>query len=179
MALPINIDDLINCRTVESERIEFKEGWNPEEVIRSLCAFANDINNWGGGYIVVGIRDDNGRPVLPPVGLNPAGIDRIQKDLLNLCNRLKPSYFPRTYFLAVLPVHADFLAELSPEMINVPANVPVNVPVNGRRQGFLEQLAAGDEKYKSLTREFEPSIESGKTSDNEVHWWRKRWVLDK
>lgn len=41
MALPINIDDLINCRTVESERIEFKEGWNPEEVIRSMCAFAN------------------------------------------------------------------------------------------------------------------------------------------
>lgn len=94
MALPINIDDLINCRTVESERIEFKEGWNPEEVIRSLCAFANDINNWGGGYVVVGIRDDNGRPVLPPVGLNPAGIDKIQKDLLNLCNRLKPAYFP-------------------------------------------------------------------------------------
>lgn len=52
MALPINIDDLINCRTVESERIEFKEGWNPEEVIRPLCAFANGINNWGGGYIV-------------------------------------------------------------------------------------------------------------------------------
>lgn len=94
MALPINIDDLINCRTVESERIEFKEGWNPEEVIRSLCAFANDINNWGGGYVVVGIRDDNGRPVLPPVGLNPAGIDKIQKDLLSLCNRLKPAYFP-------------------------------------------------------------------------------------
>lgn len=43
MALPINIDDLINCRTVESERIEFKEGWNLEEVIRPLCAFANDI----------------------------------------------------------------------------------------------------------------------------------------
>lgn len=51
----------------------------------------------------------------------------------------------RTYFLTVLPVHADFLAEL-PEMINVPVNVPINVPVNAvneRQQWFLEQLSAG------------------------------------
>ncbi|NCN65108.1 MAG: hypothetical protein GW904_06285 [Candidatus Altiarchaeum hamiconexum] len=47
MALPININDLITGQTVEWERIEFKEGWNPEEVILTICAFANDINNWG------------------------------------------------------------------------------------------------------------------------------------
>ncbi len=28
MALPINIDQLINGQAVEWERIEFKEGWN-------------------------------------------------------------------------------------------------------------------------------------------------------
>ena len=94
MPLPININDLITCRTVECERIEFKEGWNPEEVIHTLCAFANDLNNWGGGYIIIGVREENGRPVLPPVGINPDAIDRIQKELLNLCNRLKPAFFP-------------------------------------------------------------------------------------
>lgn len=35
MALPININDLINSHTVESVRIEFKRGWNPEEIIHS------------------------------------------------------------------------------------------------------------------------------------------------
>lgn len=30
MALPVNIDDLINHRKVEWARIEYKEGWNPE-----------------------------------------------------------------------------------------------------------------------------------------------------
>jgi hypothetical protein len=30
MALPINIHELIHGSTVEWERIEFKEGWNPE-----------------------------------------------------------------------------------------------------------------------------------------------------
>lgn len=46
MALPINIEELINGKTVEWDRIEFKKGWNPEEIVHSICAFANDINNW-------------------------------------------------------------------------------------------------------------------------------------
>ncbi len=40
--LPINIDDLLHRRTVGSERIEYKEGWNPESTLYTLCAFAND-----------------------------------------------------------------------------------------------------------------------------------------
>ena len=51
MALPVNIDDLVNHRKVEWARIEYKEGWNPEKVLHTLCAFANDIDNWGGGYV--------------------------------------------------------------------------------------------------------------------------------
>ena len=50
MALPINMDDLINQRVVESTRIEFKGDWNPNPIIHSICAFANDNDNVGGGY---------------------------------------------------------------------------------------------------------------------------------
>jgi ATP-dependent DNA helicase RecG len=32
--LPINIDDLLHRRTVESERIEYKEGWNLAYLMR-------------------------------------------------------------------------------------------------------------------------------------------------
>ena len=46
--LPININDLINTRTVEWERLEFKEGWNLEDVLHTMCAFANDFHNLGG-----------------------------------------------------------------------------------------------------------------------------------
>jgi len=49
MALPINIHELLHGRVVETERLEFKEGWNPEATLHTMCAFANDINNWGGG----------------------------------------------------------------------------------------------------------------------------------
>ncbi len=42
MSLPLNIDDLIHQRKVESARIEYKKDWNPEKVLHSVCAFAND-----------------------------------------------------------------------------------------------------------------------------------------
>ena len=45
MELEINIEDLLNKRRVESDRIEFKAGWNPDEVYHSVCAFANDFDN--------------------------------------------------------------------------------------------------------------------------------------
>ncbi|MEI6076361.1 MAG: ATP-binding protein, partial [Verrucomicrobiota bacterium] len=54
MALPININSLLHGQAVEWERIEFKEGWNPEDIVHSVCAFANDFHNWGGGYLVLG-----------------------------------------------------------------------------------------------------------------------------
>ena len=62
--LPINLEDLLRQRTVEGERIEYKTGWNPDATIRTLCAFANDFHNLGGGYIVIGVAENNGRPVL-------------------------------------------------------------------------------------------------------------------
>ena len=94
MALPLNVNELISGRMVEWERIEFKEGWDPEDIIHTICAYANDINNWGGGYIILGIREEGGKPILPPKGLTPETIDRIHKELLNLCNKLKPHFFP-------------------------------------------------------------------------------------
>lgn len=38
MAIPINIDELINQRVVESTRIEFKSDWNPNPIIHSMAS---------------------------------------------------------------------------------------------------------------------------------------------
>ncbi len=32
--------------------MEFWASWNPDATIRTLCAFANDFENLGGGYAV-------------------------------------------------------------------------------------------------------------------------------
>jgi ATP-dependent DNA helicase RecG len=94
MPLPININELIYGSTVEWERIEFKEGWNPEIILHTICAFANDINNWGGGYLIIGIAESNGRAVLPPKGLDINELDKIQQELHQLCHKITPTYFP-------------------------------------------------------------------------------------
>lgn len=94
MALPINIDDLVNRRKVEGARIEYKAGWNPEKVVHTICAFANDIDNWGGGYIILGVEEENGRPVFPVKGIASSEIDQIQKELLNVCHLIEPLYLP-------------------------------------------------------------------------------------
>lgn len=81
--LPINLTDLLRQRTVEGERIEYKAGWNPDAIIRTLCAFANDFENLGGGYVVIGQDcDANGQPVFPPAGLADKQLDKIQQELL-------------------------------------------------------------------------------------------------
>jgi len=94
MALPINIEELINGNTVEWERIEFRKGWNPERTIKTITAFANDFNNWGGGYVIIGIKEENGKPKLPPEGLRVEEMEKIQRDLNEICRKIIPNYFP-------------------------------------------------------------------------------------
>ena len=36
MALPINVEDLLRQRKVESNRIEFKKGWNPDRNLSGI-----------------------------------------------------------------------------------------------------------------------------------------------
>lgn len=94
MAIPVNIEDLINKRVVESTRIEFKSDFNPNAIIHSICAFANDIDNLGGGYIVIGVEEENGSPVFPVKGIEQSRIDNILKDLVGYCHCIEPLYNP-------------------------------------------------------------------------------------
>ena len=96
--LPINLDDLLYCRSVESERVEFKASWSPQttgpQVLRTICAFANDYHNLNGGYIVIGVEEGDGRAVLPPSGLPDEDVERAQRWIRGQCNRLDPPYAP-------------------------------------------------------------------------------------
>ena len=96
--LPIALDDLIHARAVEDHRREFKAAWNDVtrvQVIRTVCAFANDLLNLNGGYVILGIETDElDQPVLPPRGLQSASVDRIQREVRGQCNRIDPSYQP-------------------------------------------------------------------------------------
>lgn len=83
MAIPINIEDLLNKQKIESNRIEFKRGWNPDKIYHTICAFATDLDNTGGGYILVGVeQDENGIAKRPVKGLPIETIDGILQDMV-------------------------------------------------------------------------------------------------
>ncbi|MCL2121753.1 MAG: ATP-binding protein, partial [Clostridiales bacterium] len=67
--IPLKLETLLADRVVESDRVEYKHGWNPDDTIPTICAYANDFNNTNGGYIVIGIGEKYGRPDLPPAGI--------------------------------------------------------------------------------------------------------------
>lgn len=95
MALPTNIKNILNHKIVEQARIEFKSGWDPEPIIHTICAFANDIDNFSGGYIFIGVEEENGRPKFPIKGLNEETLDKVQKELIEYCNKcIEPRYIP-------------------------------------------------------------------------------------
>ena len=94
MGLPTSIETLLTGNVVEGARIEFKTSWMPEASLKTICAFANDIDNWGGGYIVLGVKEKNGRPILPVEGIPISQVDEMMKDLLNKCNLIQPRYLP-------------------------------------------------------------------------------------
>lgn len=92
MALPINIEDLLNKRKVESNRIEFKSGWNPDKIYRTICAFATYLDNTGGGYILVGVeQDENGIAKRPVKGLPIEEIDDILKAMVGYDAKISSS----------------------------------------------------------------------------------------
>lgn len=93
MAVPTNIKTLLSGSVVEWARIEFKETWDAEASLKTICAFANDIDNWGGGYIVIGVKEKEGRPDSLQ-GVPPEKIDHYLKDMLNKCKRIQPEYLP-------------------------------------------------------------------------------------
>ena len=98
MALAITIDDLLNKQKIESNRIEFKKGWNPASIYHSVCAFANDFDDLGGCYIVVGVDTDEttGVAIRPVEGVPTEKIDSILQEMVGYNNKISPYYMPRT-----------------------------------------------------------------------------------
>ena len=96
--LPINVNDLVNGRT-ESARIEFKAGWDPKttgpQVLRTICAFANDFQNLNGGYILIGVAEGRGADGAHVIGLPKGEIEEAQKWIGGRCRGdMRPSYAP-------------------------------------------------------------------------------------
>ncbi len=93
MPMPVNIKSLLEGDIIEHARVEFKETWDAAASLKTICAFANDLDNWGGGYIVIGVHEEPDGTHLP-VGVPAEKVDAYLKGMLNKCKLIRPDYMP-------------------------------------------------------------------------------------
>lgn len=153
MPLPINIENLLSGRTVESERIEYKEGWNPAAIYRSICAIANDFSNIGGGYIIIGIKAKDGIPERPIKGIPDNQLDSIQQQMIGFNNLIRPVYHPK---LEIEVVDGKRIIVL---WIPGGSNRPYEVP---------EDITANKKEFFYYIRKYASSIKAGKQEREEL-----------
>jgi ATP-dependent DNA helicase RecG len=96
---PFNLESMLHGRTIEWARLEFKKTWDDwikPSVIKTVAAFANDLDNLNGGYVILGVEEDGatGRPILPPHGLDDLNLDTVQKQIQGACQAIDPGYLP-------------------------------------------------------------------------------------
>ena len=151
-SLIINVNDLLYLQGVETQRVEFKKAWHKKQqggtywqVVRTICAFANDFYNDNGGYIIIGVEEKgNGENdagdrqiILPPVGVPATDLDGIQKEIMGACRaNIKPDYFPI----------------LSPEVVEMPEGTTKHVLViwamaSDNRPHTCKESAKGENRY--------------------------------
>ncbi|WP_413174309.1 ATP-binding protein [Anabaena azotica] len=97
----LNID-LKELSVRESERVEWKENGDDiniiKEIVKTISAFANDISNVGGGYVVCGakeIKDEHGFPKIQYTGLSANKLKEIEGKVTQHCrDRVHPALSP-------------------------------------------------------------------------------------
>lgn len=133
--LPIGIEELLSGAAVESARLEFKASWDPKttgpQVLRTLCAFANDLQNLNGGYVLLGVAEQNGAAVRPIRGLTAERLEAAQRWIRGQCNRLDPTYMP----------------VLSPESIDGETLLVLWAPASDMRPHAAPSASGGEPRY--------------------------------
>lgn len=153
MPLPINIQDLLKGRIIESDRIEFKESWNPDAIYKSICAFANDIENIGGGYIIIGAAEENGIAKTPLKGISVDQLDSIQKQMIGLNNLIRPVYSPK---LSIEQIDDKYIIVL---WIPGGSNRPYEVP---------EKITSREKRFFYYIRRYSNSIKANLHEQQEL-----------
>jgi ATP-dependent DNA helicase RecG len=153
MSIPLTIEKLLAGKVVESERLEFKRSWNPSAILRTITAFANDFENLGSGYILVGIEEENGMPKRPVYGFEPENFDKVQKEMLGYCNLIRPTYFPRLSLEEIDGKHVLLI------WVNAGSNRPYEVP---------RDVTASTKDYHYYIRRFSSTVQANLEEKKEL-----------
>lgn len=169
MGLPININQLLSGKVVEWERMDFKKGWNPEDVLHSVYAFANDdLRN----ERVVSRNYRNRRigDFLKELDMTEGRSTGFPKIYRAMRNNGSPNPVFKTddlnqYFLAELPIHPAFVGD------NVALDVALDVARGPEDVDTLESLIIrmiSKDKHVTRTEMAEVAKVSTKTIERQI-----------
>jgi predicted HTH transcriptional regulator len=132
MALPINVEQLLAGQLTESDRIEYKKGWNPQVILHTICAFANDLHN---------------------VGLH-LFTDKPHEFFRGARIKLVQYFDDNVFFMTELLPHpsCDVANDTKNDVLNVVANVAVNDGVNSLKP-LQKSICQSIQQSPSVTAE--------------------------
>lgn len=155
--IPIKIETLLEGRKVEQNRIEYKEGFNPSEIVHTICGYANDIAGVDGGYLVIGVKTENGLPILPPIGVPDELLDDIQLKIFQYCNKIEPRYIPKIGIVEYQGVNLVYLKCAAGDA--GPYQAPVDV---------YSKKAAGKEQDRTIKYWIRPASLTVEAKQSEI-----------
>ena len=95
MAIPIRIGRLIGLGRAGSHLAEFMAEPEPSAILHTICAFANDILNAGGGYIVIGAEPVPETQDIRITGIAPDSADAMLLKVRKISRLIEPFYEPK------------------------------------------------------------------------------------
>lgn len=111
--------DLRQLSLRESEQVEWKENVaDIDDVIATLAAFANDLANLGGGYVVCGAaegKDEHGFPSITMPGLTADRLKELEGKILTRCReRVHPPITPTVEEISAATAERRILVFIQP-----------------------------------------------------------------
>jgi predicted HTH transcriptional regulator len=167
--------DLKELATRESEKVEWKENGNDIKIVgsivKTISAFANDISNFGGGYVVCGAKetkDEYGFPKVDYTGLGADKLKEIEGKVLQHCrDYVSPAVVPivqelenpgnKDSRILVFIVVATSEAHSYRDGENHVFYVRVSRETREARNGLLSQLLIKKQKVEYFDKRINPN----------------------
>ncbi len=73
--------------------VAFGKSWDGEKTLKTVCAFANDLDGHGGGVLVIGVKAGEGKEPKWK-GVPEKKVDGVLKEIRAACKRIQPAYRP-------------------------------------------------------------------------------------
>ena len=151
-ARDVTVDDirnLIDTQAREENALEFKEEYHSGSVLKAACAIAN----FGGGFIVVGIMEDDSHRAC---GLRTvANIERVEESARQV---LRDSLSPRPV-IEVVSLSVDSFEVL---VIRVSPESPPHMVSSGKSTDFFNRYDATSDhmRYEEIAERFRAKYEA-------------------